>query len=49
MQLIFGWGIKVSPNRLEGLEAYFVFGVGCDTPVQVLVVQFDVSYLQGIV
>jgi hypothetical protein len=49
MQLIFGRGIKVRPDCLEGLEAYFVFGAGCNTPVEVLVVQFNASYLQGIV
>jgi hypothetical protein len=38
MQLIFGREIEVSPDRLKGLEAYFVFGAGCDTLVEVLVV-----------
>jgi hypothetical protein len=49
MQLIFGWGIKVSPDLLAVFEAYFVFGAGCYALVKILVVQVDPSYLQGIV
>jgi hypothetical protein len=49
MQLIFGRGIEVSPNLITVFNAYFVFGTGCDTLVEVLVVQVDPSHLQRIV
>jgi hypothetical protein len=41
----------VSPDVLEALEVGFVFGTGTrhDMLVDILVIQFDPIYLQGIV